>query len=83
VSKNIEFERSHSIEYLIELCSRVDTEFSEIEAGNLSDYAVEMRYPDDFFIPSLDEAQNALELAAKIKNFVMRKLNLTTEELFQ
>jgi len=32
------------------------------EAIKLTDYAVELRYPDDFYIPNLDEAKDAYEV---------------------
>jgi len=33
-----------------------------------------VRYPDDFYIPNLDEAKDAYEVAKKVKTFVIEKL---------
>jgi len=44
-------------------------------AESLSGYAVEIRYPGDFFECSIEEAEEAVEMAKAFKNFVLRKLN--------
>ena len=44
----------------------------------LTNYAVEIRYPDDFYIPDIDEAKAAYEVALKVKDFVIWKINLSS-----
>lgn len=69
-------EKTHIIERLIKKCSEIDNVFShydDIIAG-LTYYAVENRYPDDFYIPSLKEAEEAISAAEKIKELVMDRL---------
>ena len=69
VGKNIAPEKTHKIERLIEACSQFDKQFVELkDATLLTQYAVEMRYPDDFYIPSIEEAKDALALAKKVKS---------------
>ncbi len=54
-----------------------DDEFEylyEIKANKLTRYAVEVRYPDEFYIPSIEEAKEAVEIAKKVKSFIRRKL---------
>lgn len=70
----IDFGKTHNIEYLIELCSQRDKEFRKIEAGNLSFYAVEIRYPDDFYIPAVKEAQESIKIAKQVKKFVLQRI---------
>jgi len=56
-------------EYL-SLCSEIDPEFSElnqIDIVSLTDYAVEIRYAEDFYFPSVEEVKYAIELAEKLK----------------
>jgi len=54
-------------EYL-SLCSEIDPEFSELnDIVSLTDYAVEIRYAEDFYFPSVEEAERAIELAEKLK----------------
>jgi hypothetical protein len=42
-------------------------------ANKLTRYAVEIRYPDDFYFPSLEEAKEAIEICEKVKQFVINK----------
>ncbi len=74
---NKPFGKTHDIAELIELCKEEDYEFEylyEIKANKLTRYAVEVRYPDEFYIPSIDEAKEAVEIAKKVKSFIRRKL---------
>jgi len=72
----MEFGKTHNLEYLLELCVKEDDEFKGIEVGNLSFYAVEVRYPDEFYTPSIEEAKECLEIARKVREFVMKKLSI-------
>ena len=47
-SKNIDFGKTHNLEFLLELCRKQDADFENLNVGNLSFYAVEVRYPDEF-----------------------------------
>jgi len=49
--------------------------------GNLTDYAVEVRYADEFYIPTLEEAKRAFEIAKKAKEFIFRKMKIKEDEL--
>ncbi|MBI4722604.1 MAG: HEPN domain-containing protein [Candidatus Stahlbacteria bacterium] len=71
--KGIEFERSHDLDYLLDECKRENLEFEELRdiAEDLTPYAVEIRYPDDFVEISVNEASEAIEKAKKVKNFVL------------
>ncbi|MGH7792379.1 MAG: HEPN domain-containing protein [Thermodesulfobacteriota bacterium] len=75
-SKNLDFGKTHNLEYLIELCFKNDPEFKSIVLGNLSFYAVEIRYPDEFYTPSLNEAEESFQIAIDVKNFVLKKLGI-------
>lgn len=81
ITRKIEFERTHNIEFLLELCVKEDEKFKEIDVGNLSFYAVEVRYPDEFYTPTIDEAKGCIEIAIKVKEFVLRKLEVRDDNL--
>lgn len=51
VKFQIEFQKTHSIMTLINLCSKVDRSFKDklSDADILTDYAVEIRYPDEWY----------------------------------
>lgn len=71
---NVEFGKTHNLEYLLELCSKCDQDFRKIDVGNLSFYAIEIRYPDDFYIPTVKEAIESIQIAKQVKSFVLKKI---------
>ena len=77
VYNGVDPEKTHKIERLIETCLKIDSSFIDLkDTVLLTEYAVEFRYPDDFYIPDEDEARNAFRLATAVKNFVMKKVIL-------
>lgn len=74
----VDFPKTHSMIALINLCATKDISFKEIadEADSLTDYAVEIRYPDDWYEPTPEETQKAFADTLKIKKFVLEKLSL-------
>jgi hypothetical protein len=40
----------------------------------LSDFGVDIRYPDSFYIPQMDEVNFYYDLALRIKNLVLKKI---------
>jgi len=74
ISKNIEFGKTHNLEFLVELCIKEDVDFKSLDVGNLSFYAVEVRYPDNFYIPSIEEAESCIDVAKNIMTVVLKKL---------
>lgn len=73
-SQNIEFGKTHNLEYLLELCAKKDAAFKVLDVGNLSFYGVEVRYPDEFYIPTMAEAKESLEIARTVRDFVLSKM---------
>jgi len=83
VYHKIGFQKVHTIEYLIKLCSTIDSEFESLyeKTKNLTDYAIDIRYPDEFYIPTIEEAKNAFESATFVKEFIFKKLNITEKDI--
>jgi HEPN domain-containing protein len=73
----IEFEKTHVLEDLISLATQIDNSFIElIKFGKkLTPYAVEIRYPL-FEEPTEEDAKEAIEMAEKIKDFILKRLPL-------
>jgi len=74
---DIRFEKKHGLGYLLDLINekeKVSDEFYEM-AEKLEDYAVEIRYPDDWFEPGAEDVKEAIEIARKVKEFVLAKIN--------
>ena len=68
--------RTHDITTLIGECAKIDPDFEKLykfNADELSDYAVDVRYGDVFYFPSKNEAREAIEIAEKVKKFVLEK----------
>ena len=78
VKNQIEFPKTHSIMFLLNLCSEVDKSFKDelSEADYLTDYAVEIRYPDDWYEPTLEETKQAYKIALKVKDSVFKKIKI-------
>ena len=76
IAKQIPFRHTHSITELLGYCIDADPGFTELEfAVSLTTYAVELRYPDDFYLPDLDEAEEAYRIAKEVKGFVLKKID--------
>ncbi|MEW5691662.1 MAG: HEPN domain-containing protein [Candidatus Hydrogenedentota bacterium] len=72
-----EIRKTHDITELIELCTAIEPDFNnlyQIKADRLTEYAIELRYPSEILFPSLDESRQAIEIAEKVKVFVLNKL---------
>ena len=71
------FGKTHDIAHLIELCKRHDSIFENLyslSAHKLTRYAVIVRYPDEFYIPSLQEAEESVQIAEDVKKFVLNRM---------
>ena len=69
------FPRTHNIAQLLELGAVKDGELHSLEATDaLTPYGADIRYPDDFYMPTGEEARKAQEYALMMKNYVSRKM---------
>jgi HEPN domain-containing protein len=67
--------RTHDIGTILNECLKIDSSFSFLEnATYLSDYAVEARYPDDFYMPGMKDTQRAMESAGEVRTFILKKI---------
>jgi len=80
VSKGIGFGKTHDLTYLAKLGSEFEPAFLKFDFERLINYAVEVRYPDDFYTPPAEEAREAFELAKTVKEFVFQKLGITDRD---
>ncbi len=77
ISYNKHFRKTHDIAELTELCKETDAEFEtlyKLRADKLNRYGVEVRYPDDFYEPTIEEAKEAVEIAKKVKEFMEKRI---------
>jgi hypothetical protein len=43
----------------------------------LTEYAIDVRYPEEFYFPDIQEAKETIEIAEKVKSFIVEKLKKT------
>ena len=68
-----EITKTHNIALLLQQCSSVDSSFEKLRtvgATALTVYAVDSRYPDDFYIPTRAESQKE-----EVRQFVFGKIS--------
>jgi HEPN domain-containing protein len=84
VYHNKSYRKTHNIAEILRLCIEIDAEFKELEKINVHEltvYATELRYPEFFHIPSIEEAKECFDIATKVKEFIFEKLKITEEHL--
>ena len=65
----------------MEQSAKIDTDFSGIDIDELSDFGVNIRYPDDFYVPEIDEVRFYYDLANRIKCLVLKKIKPGNEAI--
>ncbi|RZV36680.1 MAG: HEPN domain-containing protein [Candidatus Acidulodesulfobacterium acidiphilum] len=70
--------KTHDISELIDYCKDIDKDFEQLisdnDADRLTNYSIEARYPDDFYLPSVEESNQAIYIAENVKEFVKVKI---------
>lgn len=71
----IDYPKTHDLDYLLSECRKIDKKgFEDIDLKNLTDFGVSIRYPDDFYIPDLEEVNEYVAIAIKVKNIIDQKI---------
>jgi len=76
VYHNVDFPRTHDVDYLLLECQKINREDFDLDLGNLGDLGVSLRYPDDFYVPDKEETILYLDIAFKVKKLIDSKINL-------
>lgn len=74
VFKNVDFPRTHDVDFLLTECKKIDPKDFEIDLGSLSDFGVNIRYPDDFYVPDKEETILYRDIAHSVKVIVEKKI---------
>lgn len=71
-----EFPKTHDLDKLLDLLAPLDPRLSESlrDVIVLTDYGVDIRYPGDFPKITSSEAQQAIQLAEKVRRLVLESL---------
>ena len=78
VHKGKEISKTHNLALLIQQCTEIDSSFQKLKEWNvavLTAYAVGMRYPDDFYMPTNEESKQAVKTAEQVRAFVLSKVD--------
>jgi len=79
VSNGKEITPTHNLALVIQQCINIDPSFERLKLINvalLTAYAVDLRYPDNFYMPTEPESQKAVGIAEDVRNFVLTKIKL-------
>lgn len=82
--RDVRVSKTHDMDIIMNLCIEQDEEFERLDKKKISDlsyYAVEIRYPEEFYFPTLNETKEYFTLALKVKDFVLRRLGIKEEDL--
>lgn len=70
VYKNIDFPKTHDLDYLLLECKKIDDKNFDIDLGSLTDFGVSIRYPDDLYIPDQEETIFYRNISIQVKRIV-------------
>lgn len=76
IDQDISFKRTHSLSYLLDLMHDIENVSESLyqQAEILESYAVEIRYPDDWYEPTKEEAAEAYKIALEFKKYVLNRV---------
>ena len=76
VYHQVEFPKTHDIDEILDLVATIDVSLAEslLESVSLTPYGVEIRYPSDFPEMTMEDAREALKLAAKTRDAIRSSL---------
>ena len=76
VYRQVKFNKTHDILELLDLCINEDKEFEKLnELERFKEYATKFRYP------SYSEPTLAIRITEKVRELVVKKLNISSETL--
>ena len=76
VFHDIDFPKTHDLDYLLSECRKIDETIFEIDLGSLTDFGVSLRYPDDFYVPEKEETVMYRNIALNVKKVVEDKIKI-------
>jgi len=76
VFHNIDFPKTLDLDYLLLECNKIDAKDFDIDLGSLTDFGVNIRYPDDFYLPDKDETAQYRGIALKVKKVIGDIINI-------
>ena len=76
IYQDIDFPKTHDLDFLLMECQKIDKHSFDIDLKSLTDFGVSIRYPDDFYVPGVNETKEYFTIATKIKNLIEKLIKL-------
>jgi HEPN domain-containing protein len=76
VFHNIDFPKTHDLDFLLSECKKIDPKVFDIELGSLTDFGVSIRYPDDFYLPDKEETIFYRDISLMVKKIVEENIKI-------
>ena len=76
LSNNEDIQKTHNIDILLNKCKKYNQERERYIGNPLSDYVVDLRYPDTAYIPTVEETKEAIELMNKIISVIKETMKI-------
>ncbi|HUS86009.1 MAG TPA: HEPN domain-containing protein [Bacteroidales bacterium] len=73
---DVDFPSTHDVDFLLMECQKIDKVNFHFDFKSLTEFGVAVRYPDDFYVPEVDETKEYLDIALDVKKTVENLLNL-------
>jgi HEPN domain-containing protein len=74
--KEVETPKTHDVVLLRKLCTQLVPHFADLDIKDLNRFAVQSRYPDTFYLPSIKEARKYIDLAREVRKLVESQIQL-------
>lgn len=71
-----DIQKTHNIDFLLNKCKVYNKELEQYIGNSLSDYAVDLRYPDTRYIPTEEETEQAIKLMYDIIEKVKKTIGI-------
>lgn len=73
---DVDFPRTHDVDFLLMECQNIDSNSFNIDLKSLTEFGVSVRYPDDFYVPGINETREYYEIAKAVKDIVENLITL-------
>jgi HEPN domain-containing protein len=74
VYNNVDFPRTHDVDFFLMECKKIDSPDFDLDLDSLADFGVDIRYPDDFYIPDKEETIKYRDISLTVKKIVEQKI---------
>lgn len=65
-----DFPRTHDVDFLLIECQKIDFNNFQFDFKSLTEFGVSVRYPDDFYVPGVNETKEYLVIAQEVAKTV-------------